>query len=46
MAEVFPGLTGYVLAGGRSLRMGQDKAELVLNGSTLLEIAVRKLRSV
>ncbi len=26
--------------------MGQDKAELVLNGSTLLEIAVRKLRSV
>ena len=35
---------GIVLAGGRSRRMGTDKAELTLNGSTFLEIQVRKLQ--
>lgn len=37
---------GYVLAGGRSSRMGSDKAEMRLGGLTLLEIAVGKLRRI
>jgi len=32
-------VTGFVLAGGKSSRMGTDKAVLSLNGSTLLEQA-------
>jgi len=35
---------GYVLAGGRSSRMGRDKALLELGGRTLTEHAVAKLR--
>lgn len=38
------GVRGYVLAGGRSARMGSDKGDLRLGGVTLLEIAVGKLR--
>ncbi len=37
---------GYVIAGGRSSRMGVDKGEVRLGGRTLLEIAVGKLRQV
>ena len=42
MADV----TGIVLTGGRSSRMGQDKASLVLGGSTLLDRTVAALNAV
>lgn len=35
---------GIILAGGKSRRMGVDKAELTLDGMTFLEIQVRKLQ--
>ena len=35
---------GIILAGGKSSRMGVDKAELTLDGKTFLEIQVRKLQ--
>jgi molybdopterin-guanine dinucleotide biosynthesis protein A len=37
---------GWVLAGGRSLRMGQDKAGVVLAGRPLLQHMLDKLRAV
>ena len=40
------GLSGIVLAGGLSRRMGQNKAELRLNGKTFLEIQVEKFRAL
>src|SRR5207245_7187345 len=36
--------TGLILAGGRSLRMGRDKADLLLRGRTLLRRAVDRVR--
>ena len=33
-------LSGFVLAGGKSTRMGQDKAAVTLNGLTLLQHAL------
>jgi molybdopterin-guanine dinucleotide biosynthesis protein A len=39
-------ITAYILAGGRSTRMGRDKAMLSLAGRTLLARAVATLRTV
>jgi molybdenum cofactor guanylyltransferase len=39
-------LSGFVLAGGKSSRMGQDKAAVTLNGLTLLQHALAGLREV
>lgn len=37
------GWTGVVLAGGKSSRMGKDKALIEINGRTLLDLALDKL---
>jgi molybdopterin-guanine dinucleotide biosynthesis protein A len=39
-------LTGFVLAGGKSTRMGRDKAVITLHGRTLLETSLATLRGV
>lgn len=44
--EFYGGLSGIVLAGGLSRRMGQSKSELRLNGKTFLELQVDKVRAL
>src|SRR5450432_4111174 len=39
-------MVGFVVAGGRSLRMGRDKALLEWRGGTLLDHAIGRLRAV
>lgn len=41
-----PGLAGVVLCGGRSARMGVDKATITFEGTTLLERALARLDAV
>lgn len=39
-------VAGYVLAGGKSSRMGRDKALVELNGRPLIQHAITKLRDI
>jgi len=45
-AEHVPGVTGVVLAGGRSVRMGTDKALLPVGGTTLVAWQADRLARV
>ncbi len=40
-----PGLKGLILAGGKSVRMGQDKAQLTYNGKTAIERVADLMRT-
>jgi molybdopterin-guanine dinucleotide biosynthesis protein A len=42
-ASKYPDITGIILAGGKSRRMGSDKAFLPYGGITLIEHTIRKL---
>jgi molybdopterin-guanine dinucleotide biosynthesis protein A len=46
MGSVFPDVTAFILAGGKSTRMGADKAFVTLDGRTLLTRALELARSV
>lgn len=39
-------VSGAILAGGESKRMGRDKKWILFNGKTLLEIALGKLKEI
>ena len=44
--EKSPGITGVILVGGKSRRMGRDKALLAVGGRTLFEITLAAVREV
>ncbi len=46
MPDIAEDVTGYVLAGGRSSRMGRDKSLLTVEGMPLVQGAVTRLRMV
>lgn len=39
-------IEGFILAGGKSRRMGTDKSQLVLNGHSFVELIARELSAV
>ena len=39
-------ITGIILAGGKSSRMGSDKSQMILNGKTLIEYSIQALRPI
>jgi molybdenum cofactor guanylyltransferase len=39
-------ITGFILAGGKSSRMGTEKALLTVNGKTLIDHAIAQARSI
>ena len=45
MGKVMPRLAAIVLAGGRSTRMGRDKAQVVAHGERLIDRLLRQLPS-
>jgi len=46
MDAASPDVTAFILAGGKSIRMGADKAFVTLDGRTLLARALQQARSV